>query len=107
MTAYTDYLAGGRPFASQVLQSQGITPMSHMLLSSIPSIDRFMRSYGGYQPGGDLFSALPAVSMNESAPYASALRSLFGSGLGNMPEGDVMTPQGFGPDYIQTRLGFI
>jgi len=78
-----------------------------MLLSSIPSIDRFMRSYGGYQPGGDLFSALPAVSMHESAPYASALRSLFGSGIGDQPEGAVMSPQGFGPDYIQSRYGFI
>ena len=44
--------------------------------------------------------------MGESAPYAEALRSLFGSGIGDMPQGDVMTAQPFGPDYVQSRLGF-
>ena len=106
MTAYTDYLAGGRPFATQGLQPQGGAPMAHMLLSSIPNIDRFMQSYGGYSRGDDMFSVLPEVSMGESAPYAEALRSLFGSGIGDMPQGDVMTAQPFGPDYVQSRLGF-
>tara|TARA_R110000765_G_scaffold119301_1_gene214158 strand:+ start:282 stop:596 length:315 start_codon:yes stop_codon:yes gene_type:complete len=103
--SYSDYLTN-RPFLSMG-GPQGLgssqTPYGDSLLGMFSSIDRFMEQHGG----GEGTSELPVVSMHESSPYAQALESLFGSGLGDMPVGDVMAPDAMGPDYVQSRAAYI
>jgi hypothetical protein len=77
-----------------------------MLMSLFPSIADFMSSHGGGGIGMEDIE-LPAVSMGESTPYSQVLESLFGGGLGDMPQGDVMMPSSMGPDYVQTRMAYM